>query len=143
MVYRTEPKDFSPTFSVVACICESNERILLLQRQPHKPQGGTWGIPAGKVDAHESIEESVRRELEEETGIRCESEELGFFQTTYIRFDEYDFIFHIFQASFPTQPIVTLDPGQHQSYLWIHPKETVTIPLIQDLQECLDIFFTK
>ena len=34
---------------------------------------GTWTMPGGKVDWHQTIEESARRELEEETNLKAKS----------------------------------------------------------------------
>ena len=40
----------------------------------HRPRYGDWTFPKGKADAGESDEECARREVEEETGLRCELE---------------------------------------------------------------------
>ncbi len=46
-----------------------NGAILLLQRAT-EPEAGCWGIPGGKVDPFEPVADAVRREVEEETGLR-------------------------------------------------------------------------
>ena len=38
----------------------------------HRPKYGDWTFPKGKVDEGESDEECAVREVEEETGLRCE-----------------------------------------------------------------------
>jgi 8-oxo-dGTP diphosphatase len=43
-------------------------RILLLERL-REPEAGAWGIPGGKVDWMEGLEDAVRREALEETGV--------------------------------------------------------------------------
>jgi ADP-ribose pyrophosphatase YjhB (NUDIX family) len=67
MLYTNKPEVFDPKFDVVSCFVEYKGKILLLHRQDHKPQGNTYGVPAGKVDAGEDIWTTVRREIEEET----------------------------------------------------------------------------
>jgi 8-oxo-dGTP diphosphatase len=48
----------------------------------HRPKYGDWTFPKGKLDPGESFEEAALREVEEETGLRCElGEELE--PTTY------------------------------------------------------------
>lgn len=48
----------------------------------HRPRYGDWTFPKGKVVAGETDEEAALREVEEETGLRCElGEELA--GTTY------------------------------------------------------------
>jgi 8-oxo-dGTP diphosphatase len=37
----------------------------------HRPHRGDWSLPKGKIDPGESLEQTARREVEEETGYRC------------------------------------------------------------------------
>ncbi|HWB21898.1 MAG TPA: NUDIX hydrolase [Gaiellaceae bacterium] len=49
----------------------------------HRPEYDDWTIPKGKLDPGETWEEAAVRELEEETGLRCElGAEVG--RTRYI-----------------------------------------------------------
>jgi ADP-ribose pyrophosphatase YjhB (NUDIX family) len=43
---------------------------ILLLRRATAPEAGAWGIPGGKVDPFEPVPDAVRREVEEETGLR-------------------------------------------------------------------------
>lgn len=43
---------------------------LLLVRRLRAPEAGCWGLPGGKVDWLEPVEQAVRREIEEELAIR-------------------------------------------------------------------------
>ena len=38
----------------------------------HRPRHGDWSLPKGKLDPDETFEEAALREVEEETGLRCE-----------------------------------------------------------------------
>ncbi len=38
----------------------------------HRPRYDDWTLPKGKLDPGESFEEAALREVEEETGLRCE-----------------------------------------------------------------------
>ncbi len=37
----------------------------------HRPHYDDWGLPKGKADGDERDEDTARREVEEETGLRC------------------------------------------------------------------------
>ena len=65
---REYPKQ--PIVGVGGVVIERN-RVLLVQRgQP--PLKGEWSIPGGMVELGESLEEAVRREVQEETGLAVE-----------------------------------------------------------------------
>ena len=46
-----------------------NDRIFVAQRDQNAHQGGLWEFPGGKVDAGETVEAALSRELNEELGI--------------------------------------------------------------------------
>jgi len=140
MIYREKPEGFSSRFDVVSCFLEYDGKILLLLRQDHKPQGNTWGVPAGKVDEGESKEDSIRREIAEETGHQIESS-ITLFETEYVRYPEYDFTYHIFHHTVPTRPDIVIEPSEHKEYRWMTPHDALQLPLIQDEDACIKLFY--
>lgn len=54
---------------VAAALIDADGRVLVQQRPPGKPMAGLWEFPGGKVDAGETPEAALRRELAEELGI--------------------------------------------------------------------------
>jgi 8-oxo-dGTP diphosphatase len=53
----------------VAIIVDQQHRILLTQRSSHVPHGGYWEFPGGKLEANESAEYALIREIKEEVGL--------------------------------------------------------------------------
>jgi len=69
IVFLFPPNGFISKFEIVSCHIENEGKFLFLKRNKNRPQGGTWGVPAGKKEALESLEESLFREVYEETNI--------------------------------------------------------------------------
>jgi 8-oxo-dGTP diphosphatase len=57
----------------VAVIINSGGHILISKRPAHVHQGGLWEFPGGKVEADESLNLALERELQEELGIELKS----------------------------------------------------------------------
>lgn len=64
----------APLAGVGAVVVESG-RVLLVRRG-HEPLKGRWSLPGGLVELGEGLEEAVRREVQEETGLLVEPVEL-------------------------------------------------------------------
>ena len=54
---------------VVAAQMYQGDRFLLCRRPLHKARGGQWEFPGGKVEAGESFEKAIVRELQEELNV--------------------------------------------------------------------------
>lgn len=67
-----EAVDDRPPVEVAVGILQrgSDAAVLLAQRPAGKPYAGWWEFPGGKLEAGESVEEALDRELHEELGIR-------------------------------------------------------------------------
>ena len=61
--------------SVVACIIDSEQRVLLTRRCI-EPFCGAWVMPGGKIDLGEPILEALHREVREEVGLEVRVDHL-------------------------------------------------------------------
>lgn len=105
---------------VVGCFLKHDDKFVLVHRLPHKPDGDTWGLPGGKVDAGESDLQALQRELFEETGYRVrdnEAELLGEHEFTSPRGDTFSYISYQVELTKPHE--VVLEESAHSEYQWI------------------------
>ena len=56
-----------------AVVRDGNGRILITQRAKHAHQGGLWEFPGGKLEAGETPQQALVRELREEVGIEVKT----------------------------------------------------------------------
>ena len=141
MIYQTMPKKFNPKFEALGSFVQYNNEIILLHRQNHKPQGDTWGIPSGKIHESESPLDTACRETEEETGIMVPQNKMKFFLTIYVKFSDYDFIYHVYHAKLNNKAKIKISEDEHKDAKWISPKDALGLPLIEDLDGCIKLFF--
>ena len=139
MIYENMPEGFNSRVEVVSCYVEHDNKILMLHRQDHKPQGNTWAGPAGKMDDGEDIHGAIRRETEEETGVLLKNPK--HFKKLFVRFPDYDFIYHIFHEVLDELPEVSINPGEHKDFQWVEPAKTLGLPLMMDEDACIKMFF--
>ncbi|MFD2028422.1 NUDIX domain-containing protein [Promicromonospora aerolata] len=105
---------------VVGAVIRDGATALLLQRPVDDFRGGTWELPSGKVDPGEDLDEALRREVAEETGLSVASVSayLGAFEYTSGSGK------HTRQHTWA----VSVEPGEiqlteHDEYAWALPGE--------------------
>ena len=141
MIFLIAPEQFNPRFEVVSCFLEYDGEILLLQRQDYKPEGGTWGVPAGKINEGETPNLAILREIFQEVGLNVSEEEMSYFQRVFVRYPNYDFIYHIYHLQLRNKPVVKINPEEHKAFKWVSPANALEINLILDLDACIKMFY--
>ncbi|KAK1769011.1 NUDIX hydrolase domain-like protein [Phialemonium atrogriseum] len=103
---------------------EARDHVLLIQRAAHDSMPSRWEVPGGGCDLDdESILHGLGRELWEESGLVLTAviTQVGdgrvFFTRRGQRVCKYTFEAEV-QAQDGVVPGVTLDPKEHQAYLW-------------------------
>lgn len=139
MSIKDKPENFTPKFEVVSCFVEYKNEILLLLRQDHKPQGNTWWVPAGKVDAGETIYEAMQREWKQET--KLDLWDATYIDTLFVRYPEYDFVYHMFSKKFEEKPPVEIHIQEHKKHIREDRKKALNMDLIQGLDECIKMTY--
>lgn len=87
-----------------------NQRILLLKLQ----HTGKYHLPGGGIEVGERIVNTLKREVQEETGIEIEVGELVHFEELFFYYDPSGKAYHGMQFYYLCQPktLVLLDDGQ-------------------------------
>ncbi|MEK7095489.1 MAG: NUDIX hydrolase, partial [Patescibacteria group bacterium] len=116
---KERPADFNKRFDIVGCFLEHDNKFLLLRRQPNKANGDAWGLPAGKKEDDESMEQAVLREVEEETGIKLTASDIKYFDSLYVRNGDFDIEWHMFSTQLDSQPVVTCNTHEHSEFCWV------------------------
>ncbi len=110
-----------PGSSVI--VVDDDDRVLLLKRADTHD----WGLPGGLMEPGESFEETARREVLEETGLRLdELTLLGVFsgKEYYYRYPHGDEIFNVtagFVARAPKAFEITVDHSEASTAEWFAP----------------------
>ena len=68
----SNPRPSGPALRfVAAALIVRGGEVLICQRRPDQPMALQWEFPGGKIEAGESAEEALARELDEELGIQA------------------------------------------------------------------------
>ncbi|HET7773505.1 MAG TPA: NUDIX domain-containing protein, partial [Burkholderiaceae bacterium] len=109
----------------VGVILDDRGRVLFAQRPAGKPYAGWWEFPGGKIEASETVEQALYRELEEELGIRirdCQPwitlQHVYPHATVRLQFCKV--------RGFDGE----LDGREGQAYLWAEPQRPVVDPIL-------------
>ena len=77
---------------VSICILKKNKKLLFTKRPAKKYYGGFWEFPGGKLEANETFEDAIVRELKEELGIVAKQEDLKTIDIVNHSYDNKTFI---------------------------------------------------
>lgn len=70
---KIDVKPVNITLVSALALVDFDGRVLLAKRPEDKKFGGLWEFPGGKIEAGETPEQALRREIKEELGIEIET----------------------------------------------------------------------
>ena len=140
ITFLQPPADFAPKVEVASCYCEFEDKILLLRRHPAKSNGGTWGVPAGKLEVDEDAITAIQRELYEEIGVLVSLKDLHEIGRLYVRIPALDFVYHMFRTQFSVKPVINLELKEHTEAQWATYEEALQYNLMPGEHETLAFY---
>ncbi len=134
--------EHKPMLLVVACaLVDHDNRILVTQRPEGKEMAGMWEFPGGKIEAGETPEIALIRELEEELGIKTFASCLA-----PLNFSSHDYEkFHLLMPLYICRKWEgVLQARENQAMKWVKPNDLqklemppADLPLIYSLIDLL------
>jgi 8-oxo-dGTP diphosphatase len=126
-------------FVVSAALTNQSGEILLQRRPDGKQMAGLWEFPGGKVDAGESPELALVRELREELGIGVDSSDLRPISFASEPLEGRNLLLLLYRCTVWQGEPAPLDSPELR---WVKPEEMAAlpmppadIPLVQALQK--------
>lgn len=124
-------------FVGVHAFVRKNGRFLILRRTETKTyMPGKWDIPGGSMEKGETIEETVTREVLEETGIRIKPGKPLYIFSNFVELPNRQTIQVIMEAEY-VEGDVRLNPSEHSDSRWVTAEEAKAFPLINFLESYL------
>ena len=108
------------------CLIDRDGRVLLAQRPEGKSMAGLWEFPGGKVEAGETPEVALIRELQEELGINTWQSCLAPLSFASHAYDDFHLLMPLFACrKWEGTPIAR----EGQVLKWVFPKDFRDYPM--------------
>jgi 8-oxo-dGTP diphosphatase len=127
---REAPVAVAPSSAVLLVVAvaliDAQGRILLARRPEGKKMAGMWEFPGGKMDAGETPEAALARELQEELGIEVAASDLAPFVFASHPYDSFHLLMPVFLCRrWKGKPV----PKEGQVLAWVAPDRLVEYPM--------------
>jgi 8-oxo-dGTP diphosphatase len=111
----------TPLLLVAACaLVDADGRVLLARRPAGKPLAGLWEFPGGKIEAGETPEAALIRELKEELDIDVAAKCLAPLTFASHTYPEYHLLMPLFVCRNWERDIA---PQQGQQFAWVRAQK--------------------
>jgi nucleoside triphosphatase len=127
---------------IVGALIRNETGEILLVRQAK--WNNKYCIPGGHVELNETIEEAIKREIQEEVGLNVEVVELlgvqdNIHSVEFHKKKHFIFLDYLCETS---EEKVRLDNREAQEFLWIHPENALALSLNDGTRTTIKRFLT-
>jgi len=117
----------APMLLVVACaLVDVDGRVLICQRPRGKQLAGLWEFPGGKVEAGETPEACLIRELEEELGIEVNQACLAPFVFASHAYEDFHLLMPLYLCR---RWDGVVQAREHEALAWVKPNRLGDYPM--------------
>ena len=110
-----------------------NRKVLLIQRAYGD---NDWECPGGKVEFGEELQNALRREIREETGLEDIRIDKLVYAMTFINPEKQ--IIGLMYISYANSDKITLSPDEHTDFMWVNKEQFIKLlykPMLNELIE--------
>jgi len=114
------------------------DSLLLLRRIPTFP--GLWELPGGSVEEGEKLEEALRREVQEETGLTVKVRRPFHASTLEVDGQEARRVTIVaieFLCEISSRAAIQLSPSEHDGFAWVRRDEVNRYQLVPGFAEAI------
>ena len=125
-----DPKGFSQMeikLVVCAALIDKDGRVLVNLRPKGKVMAGFWEFPGGKVEPHETPENALIRELEEELGINTWNSCLAPLTFASHKYKEFHLLMPLYVCR-KWEGIIK--PRENQELKWYYPNQLMNVKML-------------
>lgn len=128
------------TIGACVIVLNTDKTQVLLGKRKNSYKSGWYGMPGGRLEVGEPLEECARRELVEETGLRAEK--LDYIGLVRDWQHTYDFIHFVFVYAEPTGEALCTEPDKCEGWEWF-PLRQLPSPLLEGHAGAMQLFLKQ
>jgi len=122
----TEPPPKPMLLVAAAALVDADGRVLICQRPEGKQLAGLWEFPGGKVEAGETPEACLIRELQEELGIEVTHACLAPFVFASHEYETFHLLMPLYLVRRWTGQVTA---REHKALAWVRPSKLGDYPM--------------
>lgn len=103
----------------VAVIVSPQHQILIAKRPDDKHQGGLWEFPGGKVEAEETTQDALVRELREEVGLSTRTDRMVTLVDIHYDYPDKQVFLDVWWVEVSEQAIEQAHGAEGQAIAWV------------------------
>ncbi len=128
-----------------SALIKKKNKYLVIKRSAKSSFPGTWELPGGKLDSFELLNESLKREVFEETGLLVDTKkpplQISSRIASEITYEGTTFVIVINEASIRSGKIRLSE--EHDDFKWVTEKELLRLNLAPQIELPLNEIFLK